>query len=117
MKLQLLKGVEEAYSERYWRLKEGARKAIDMLCWFASERGFVFAKDEYLPNRYEVSAKTVRNVLKVLHKEAGVIFTIKYLPSLMEEQREGLAKVKGSTFIFRLTGLLQLKEEGRTHGG
>ncbi|WP_050182144.1 helix-turn-helix domain-containing protein [Domibacillus robiginosus] len=75
MKLQLLKGVEEAYGERYWRLKEGTRKAIDMLCWFASERGFVFAKDKYLSDRYEVSAKTVRNVLKEL-REAGIIFTV-----------------------------------------
>ncbi|WP_156154090.1 transcriptional regulator [Domibacillus tundrae] len=75
LKLQLLKEVEAAYGERYWRLKEGTRKAIDMLCWFASERGFVFAKDEYLSDRYEVSAKTVRNVLKVL-REAGVISTV-----------------------------------------
>ncbi|WP_052728594.1 hypothetical protein [Domibacillus tundrae] len=75
LKLQLLKEVEAAYGERYWRLKEGTRKAIDMLCWFASERGFVFAKDEYLSDRYEVSTKTVRNVLKIL-REAGVISTV-----------------------------------------
>jgi DNA-binding Lrp family transcriptional regulator len=75
MKLKLLKSVEEAYGERYWRLKEGTRKAIDMLCWFASERGFVFAKDEYLADRYDISAKTIRNVMKIL-REAGVILTV-----------------------------------------
>ncbi|MCP3764897.1 helix-turn-helix domain-containing protein [Domibacillus sp. A3M-37] len=80
LKLQLLKEVEAVYGERYWSLKEGTRKAIDMLCWFASERGFVFAKDEYLANRYGVSAKTIRNVLKKLREE-GVIFTVYRRPS------------------------------------
>lgn len=80
LKRQLLKEVEEAYGERYWRLKEGTRKAIDMLCWFASERGFVFAKDEYLADRYDLSDKTIRNVLKVL-RETGVIFTVYRRPS------------------------------------
>lgn len=32
------------YGERYLRLKEGTRKAIAMMCWFASERGFFFAQ-------------------------------------------------------------------------
>ena len=80
LKRQLLKKVEAAYGERYWSLKEGTRKAIDMLCWFASERGFVFAKDKYLADRYSVSARTIRNVLKIL-REAGVISTVYRRPS------------------------------------
>lgn len=75
MKLQLLKGVEAAYGERYWRLSEGTRKVIDTLCGFAAKRGFVFLKDESLADRYGISDKTVRNVLKIL-REAGVIFTV-----------------------------------------
>lgn len=75
LKLQLLKEAEAAYGERYWRLKEGTRKVIDMLCLFGSERGFVFAKDKYLSDRYGVSAKTIRNVTKIL-REAGVILTV-----------------------------------------
>lgn len=80
LKLQLLEKVKAAYGERYWPLKEGTRKAIDMLCWFASERGFVFAKDKYLSDRYGVSDRTIRNVLKEL-REAGVIFTVYRRPS------------------------------------
>ncbi len=75
MKLNLLKAVEKAYGERYWRLKKGTRDAIDMMCWFASERGFVFAKDDYFAVRYDVSDKTIRNVAKKL-REAGVLFTV-----------------------------------------
>ncbi|OKL35282.1 hypothetical protein [Domibacillus mangrovi] len=75
MKSTLLKAVEKAYGERYWRLKEGTRQAIDMMCWFASERGFYFAKDHYFADRFDVSDKTIRNVTKML-REAGVMFTI-----------------------------------------
>jgi hypothetical protein len=75
MKLKLLKVIEAAYGERYWRLKEGTRKAIDMMCWFASERGFFFAKDNYFADRYEVSDKTIRNVAKTL-RDHGVLVTV-----------------------------------------
>lgn len=75
MKHQLLEGVKEAYGERYWRLKEGTRQVIDMICWLASENGFVFAKDKYLSDRYNMSARTVRKVFKEL-REAGVTFTV-----------------------------------------
>ena len=75
MKLILLKAVKEVYGERYLRLKESTRNAIDMMCWFASERGFFFAKDTYFADRYDVSSKTIRNIAKEL-REAGVLFTI-----------------------------------------
>ncbi|MGG3448311.1 hypothetical protein [Domibacillus aminovorans] len=75
IKLLLLKSVEEAYGEGYHRLKEGTRNAIDMMCWFSSEQGFFFAKDNYFADRYDVSDKTIRNVAKKL-REAGILFTV-----------------------------------------
>ncbi|MFS0639232.1 transcriptional regulator [Mesobacillus foraminis] len=75
MKRQLIKSVIDAYGDSYYRLKEGTRQAIDMMCWLSAERGFVFAGDDYLGDRYDISDRTVRNVAKILRK-AGVILTV-----------------------------------------
>lgn len=75
MKRQLIKSVIDAYGDTYYRLKEGTRQAIDMMCWLSAERGFVFAGDDYLGDRYDISDRTVRNVAKILRK-AGVILTV-----------------------------------------
>ena len=75
MKRQLIKSVIDAYGDTYYRLKEGTRQAIDMMCWLSAERGFVFAGDDYLGDRYDVSDRTIRNVAKALRKE-GVIVTV-----------------------------------------
>ncbi|TCN16908.1 transcriptional regulator [Mesobacillus foraminis] len=75
IKRQLIKSVIDAYGDTYYRLKEGTRQAIDMMCWLSAERGFVFAGDDYLGDRYDISDRTVRNVAKILRK-AGVILTV-----------------------------------------
>ena len=75
MKKILLEKVMKTYGDTFYRLKEGTRKAIDMLCFFAAERGFVYASDQYLGERYEVSDRTVRNVLAMLRKK-GLIVTV-----------------------------------------
>jgi hypothetical protein len=75
MKKILLEKVMKTYGDTFYRLKEGTRKAIDMLCFFAAERGFVYASDQYLGERYEVSDRTVRNVLAMLRKK-GLIITV-----------------------------------------
>ena len=75
MKKMLLARVREAYGDTYYRLKEGTKQALDMMCWFASERGFVFAGDDYLGDRHDVSDRTIRNVAKTLRK-TGLILTV-----------------------------------------
>jgi hypothetical protein len=75
MKLKLLNSVEEAFGERYWRLKDGTRKAIEFMCQSGAKRGFLNAKDHHLAKRYRISDKTIRNVLKIL-REAEIILTV-----------------------------------------
>ncbi|MFC3883306.1 transcriptional regulator, partial [Bacillus songklensis] len=75
MKKTLLARVREAYEDKYYRLKQGTKDAIDMMCWFASERGFVFAGDDYLGDRHDVSDRTIRNVAQKLRKK-GLILTV-----------------------------------------
>ena len=42
MKRKLLKEIIKLYGEKFYRLHEGTRKALDRLCWFAAEKGFCF---------------------------------------------------------------------------
>ncbi|KZO00479.1 hypothetical protein [Pseudobacillus badius] len=75
MKLKLLEVVEDAYGDAYYRLKKETRSGIDMACWLAAERGFFFASDDYLADRYGITDRTMRNVMKKL-RDHGVIFTV-----------------------------------------
>jgi hypothetical protein len=68
IKMALIEGVKHSYGDTWYRLKDGTKKVVDMLCWFAAEKGFVFAGDEYLADHYEVAVSTVRNVIKHMEK-------------------------------------------------
>jgi hypothetical protein len=74
-KKRLLELIQESFGDKYYRLKEGTKQAIDMMCWFAAERGFVFAGDDYLADRHDISDRTVRNVAKEL-RTMGRIVTV-----------------------------------------
>lgn len=75
IKRTLVVGVREVYGDQYYDLKQGTRDAIDMMCWFAAERGYVYAGDDYLGQRYNISDRTVRRVAKML-RDAGLIITV-----------------------------------------
>lgn len=75
IKRKLIAKIIEVYGETYYRLKEGTRQAIDMMCWLSAERGFVFAGDDYLGNRHDITDRTIRNVAKKLRQE-GLIITL-----------------------------------------
>jgi hypothetical protein len=72
-KKRLMKLVQESYGDKYYRLKEGTKQAIDMMCWFSAKRGFVFAGDDYLGDRHDISDRTVRNVAKELRKMGRIV--------------------------------------------
>jgi hypothetical protein len=75
VKLKLLEVVKKAYGDSYYRLKQGTKNAIEMMCWLAADRGFFFIEDKTLADRYGVSDKTIRNIEKTLRKN-NVIMTV-----------------------------------------
>ncbi|HWO75583.1 MAG TPA: transcriptional regulator [Bacillus sp. (in: firmicutes)] len=75
VKNMLLARVKGAYGDTYYNLKQGTRSAIDMMCWFAAERGYVYAGDDYLGERYDIADRTVRRVAKML-RDVGLIVTV-----------------------------------------
>ncbi|OXS65048.1 HTH domain-containing protein [Priestia filamentosa] len=72
MKYKLLSIVESAFGDSYARLKPETRNAIDMICFLATEKGFVYAKDSYFAKEHNISTRTIRRVMKTL-EDAGKI--------------------------------------------
>ncbi|MGQ3380921.1 hypothetical protein ACT6P6_22975 [Priestia endophytica] len=72
MKYKLLSIVESVFGDSYTRLKPETRDAIDMICFLATDKGFVYAKDTYFAEKHDISARTIRRVMKTL-EEAGKI--------------------------------------------
>jgi hypothetical protein len=72
VKLQLLEEVKAFFADKFYRLKAGTRKAIDFIAWLSSERGFIFASQLYIGEKYGVSDRTIRGIMKQL-EGAGLI--------------------------------------------
>ncbi|MGG1219320.1 hypothetical protein ABE236_17925 [Priestia endophytica] len=72
MKYKLLEIVESVFGDTFARLKLETRDAIDMICFLATDKGFVYAKDTYFAKEHNISARTIRRVMKTL-EDAGKI--------------------------------------------
>lgn len=80
MKRKLLKEIINLYGEKFYRLHEGTRKALDRLCWFAAEKGFCFPGSTYLGKTYEKSKGTIDRHLKELRKQGQIITVYRRCP-------------------------------------
>lgn len=75
MKFTLLDDIKDYFSDKWNRLKNGTRSAIDMMTFLSCERGFVYASQLYLGERYGVSDRTIRRVASEL-EQAGLIYIV-----------------------------------------
>ncbi|OVE34262.1 transcriptional regulator [Priestia aryabhattai] len=80
MKRKLLKEIIHLYGEKFYRLHEGTRKALDRLCWFAAEKGFCFPGSTYLGKTYEKSKGTIDRHLKELRKKGQIVTVYRRCP-------------------------------------
>lgn len=80
MKRKLLKEIINLYGEKFYRLHEGTRKALDRLCWFAAEKGFCFPGSTYLGKTYEKSKGTIDRHLKELRKQGQIVTLYRRCP-------------------------------------
>ncbi|MDD9147377.1 hypothetical protein OYT88_02280 [Sporolactobacillus sp. CQH2019] len=72
VKNDLKQDIVNLYQDKWYRLKEGTRAAIDFLCYSACELGFSYASQEYL-SKWGVSERTIRRIMNDLQK-TGIIF-------------------------------------------
>lgn len=75
IKFKLLRDIKEYFSDKWLRFKNGTRSVIDMMAFLSAERGFVYASQLYLSERYGVSDRTIRRIVKDL-VEAGLIYIV-----------------------------------------
>ena len=75
LKMGLLSKVKAVFGDKYYRLKEGTRKALDFMAWISTEKGFAFASQLYVADKYGVSDRTVRGFMSEL-VEAGLVFVV-----------------------------------------
>ena len=80
MKRKLLREIISLYGEKFYRLHEGTRKAVDRLCWFAAEKGFCFPGSTYLGKTYEKSKGTIDRHLKELRKQGQIVTVYRRCP-------------------------------------
>ncbi|MFP8644883.1 transcriptional regulator [Priestia aryabhattai] len=80
MKRKLLKEIINHYGEKFYRLHEGTRKALDRLCWFAAEKGFCFPGSMYLGKTYDKSKGTIDRHLKELRKQGQIVTVYRRCP-------------------------------------
>lgn len=73
VKYGLLDQIQKVLGDKWNRFKEGTRQAFDMICFLGTELGFVYAGDDYLAERHDISDRTVRNRLKELEQLGQVI--------------------------------------------
>ena len=80
MKRKLLKEIIQLYGDKYYRLHNGTRKALDRLCWFGAEKGFCFPGSTYLGKTYEKSKWTIYRHLRELRKQGQVVTVYRRCP-------------------------------------
>lgn len=71
LKNELKQEIINFYSDKYYRLKESSREAIDFILFSGCTLGFSYASQEYL-SQFGVSERTVRRIINEL-QQAGLI--------------------------------------------
>jgi hypothetical protein len=72
IKNDLLNSIIEYYQDKYYRLKQATRAAIDSLCFLAADKGYCYASQTYLAES-GISERTIRRIMKDL-SNAGIIY-------------------------------------------
>ena len=73
VKYMLLDEIQNAMGDKWYRLKDDTRQAIDMICFLSTELGFSYASADYLAEKHGISARTVRYVFKELEQLGQVV--------------------------------------------
>lgn len=72
LKMTMLRSIISAIGEKWVRMKDETKSALEYLCFLSIERGFVYAGSEHVSERYNIDSSTVRRYIAFLEKK-GVI--------------------------------------------
>lgn len=64
---QLYNLIKNSFNQETWiKMKDNTKNAINFYCWLGSETGMVFSSPEFVGEKYNVSARMIRNVMNNL---------------------------------------------------
>lgn len=72
IKMTMLRSIIHAIGEKWARMKDETKSALEYLCFLSIERGFVYAGSKHVSERYDIDSSTVRRYIAFLEKK-GVI--------------------------------------------
>ncbi|MFC4182361.1 hypothetical protein [Saccharococcus thermophilus] len=72
LKMDMLHSIISALGEKWHRMKQETKSALEYLCFLSIERGFVYAGSYHVGERYDIDSSTVRRYISFLEKK-GVI--------------------------------------------
>ncbi|KYD29945.1 hypothetical protein [Geobacillus sp. B4113_201601] len=72
LKMDMLQSIIQAIGEKWHRMKQETKSALEYLCFLSVERGFVYAGSYHVGERYDIDSSTVRRYLLFLERK-GVI--------------------------------------------
>ncbi|MGX1902031.1 hypothetical protein ACT3HK_11860 [Thermolongibacillus altinsuensis] len=72
LKMIMLNSIISAIGEKWHRMKQETKSALEYLCFLSIERGFVYAGSHHVSERYDIDSSTVRRYLFFLERK-GVI--------------------------------------------
>ncbi|MBW7649815.1 hypothetical protein [Anoxybacillus sp. ST4] len=72
LKMKMLRSIISAIGEKWARMKQETKSALEYLCFLSIERGFVYAGSYHVGERYDIDSSTVRRYIAFLEQK-GVI--------------------------------------------
>lgn len=72
LKMTMLKSIIQVIGEKWARMKDETKSALEYLCFLSIERGFVYAGSEHVGERYDINSRTVRRYLLFLEQKGAI---------------------------------------------
>ncbi|GLH62376.1 hypothetical protein [Parageobacillus sp. G301] len=69
IKMDMLQSIIQAIGEKWLRMKQETKSALEYLCFLSIERGFVYAGSQHVGERYDIDSRTVRRYLLLLEQK------------------------------------------------
>ena len=68
LKMEMLNSIISVIGEKWTRMKQETKSALEQLCFLSIERGFVYCSPEYVGERHNVNSNTMRGYYAQLEK-------------------------------------------------
>ena len=68
LKMEMLNSIIFVIGEKWTRMKQETKSALEQLCFLSIERGFVYCSPEYVGERHNVNSNTMRGYYAQLEK-------------------------------------------------